>query len=309
MKQILFALSILMISSCMETGPSNETGQLVGSGVPTYSNWPSGTHAGSGPFVRNSSAPKPHQFARVSAPHPVRYGQQSERFELRDGDCSDTDCFAPRQRSEIIMGNNKSLNPRLDEDVWIGWSFYNASATTDPWLQPVVGQWKVNRDENGGYAIVSFKVPQSANLRSRTGNDNVFVELGDMQVKGGFTGNANSWGNACSLFNLDSVRGSWTDIVVNTNFGTSTDGYLNIWINGIQKCAYRGMIVASQVIDFQGADHRHGIYWSRTVEFDQRFPNQEKPTMVVYYDEYRVGPTRAQVDIRLIEAAGGPPVD
>ncbi len=33
------------------------------------------------------------------------------------------------------------------------------------------------------------------------------------------------------------------------------------------------------------------------------------PTMVVYYDEFRVGKSREQVDIRMIELAGGPPVD
>ena len=79
----------------------------------------------------------------------------------------------------------------------------------------------------------------SSNLRSRSGNDNVFVELGDMQVKGGLTGNAANWGNVCSLFNLEAARGRWIDIVINTNFGTGPGGYLDPYslTSGTNNCA------------------------------------------------------------------------
>lgn len=201
--------------------------------------------------------------------------------------------------------DNSSLNPNLDEDVWIGWSFYNYSATTAPFYQPVFGQWKVNRDENGGHAIIGFKANRRpSDLRVRRGNDDVFVELDDMRVNGGYENATYSWGNVCSLFNLASIRGRWIDIVVNTNFGTDENGYLRIWIDGDLRCNYRGRIVASKQIDFGGASHRRGIYWS-----DTRSAIGTKPTMVVYYDEFRVAKTREQVDIRLIEAYGGPPVD
>lgn len=297
-------LGALSTSGCIEdvsaTNERTTSSTATAAGIPTYWNWPNGTQAGSRHFLTEDKS-SPHQFQRVGSPHPVRYGHKSERFEVRDGDCAYEDCG----RSDISMGENKTLNQTLNNDVWIGWSFYNQSATTNPWMQPVVGQWKINNS----HAIISFKAPRSARLKSRSGNDNVFVELGDMEVFGGYDGDENSWGNACSLFNLDEVQGRWTDIVINTNFSTTSDGYLNIWVNDVQKCAYRGRIVVSQRIEYGGAQHRRGLNLSRTEDFDLKFPNQEQPTMVVYYDEYRVGPTREQVDIRLIEAAGGPAVD
>lgn len=293
--------------SCRPTTTS-QTDSKASSTIPTFASWPPGTHAGSRPFVRNNS-PARHQFSRVSAPHPVRYGVRSERYELRDGDCGGSDCNAPRQRSEILMGDD-SLNPNLNENVWIGWSFYNQSALATPFFQPVFGQWKVNRDENGGHAIIGFKTNmRPSDLRSRRGNDDVFVELDDMRVKGGYGNAARSWGNVCSLFNLANIRGRWTDIVINTNLATNESGYLQIWVNNELKCDYRGQIVASKKIDFDGADHRRGIYWSNTRSWDERNPGRLKPTMVVYYDEYRVGRLREQVDVRLIESSGGPPVD
>ena len=44
----------------------------------------------------------PHAFALVKNPHPVRYGEKSERFELRNGDCGDDDCYSPRYIFLII---------------------------------------------------------------------------------------------------------------------------------------------------------------------------------------------------------------
>lgn len=301
-RKFLSLLAFVVMLSLPNTNLASEQ-------IPTYKKWPKGTQAGSKGMVHNIS-PKRYQFVRVKAPHPVRYGIMSERFEIRDGECSGTDCSAPRQRSEIRVGNSlRRQNPKLNKDVWIGWSFFNASASSSPALGAVFGQWKVNRDQHGGYPILFFKAQRKPqDLRSRRGNDDVFAQLADMWAKGGYDTNATSWGNVCSLFNLDQVRGRWIDLVINTNFGTTSNGYLRIWVNGDLKCDYRGQMVASKKIDFGGADHRRGIYWSNTGHFDKHVGGK-KPTMVVYYDEFRVGRTRGQVDIRMIEAAGGPPVD
>ena len=66
----------------------------------------------------------PHAFALVKNPHPVRYGEKSERFEVRDGDCGDSDCYNPFYRSEISIKKRK-IKARFGEDIWYGWSFYN----------------------------------------------------------------------------------------------------------------------------------------------------------------------------------------
>ena len=59
---------------------------------------------------------------------------------------------------------------------------------------------------------------------------------------------------------MKDVMGKWTDIVYNTNFSTENDGYINIWINGIKRCEYRGPIFT--IKDFSmnpGPLHRRGI--------------------------------------------------
>ena len=70
----------------------------------------------------------PHAFALVKNPHPVRYGEKSERFEVRDGDCGDSDCYNPRYRSEIFIEKRK-IKARFGEDIWYGWSFYNGCSS------------------------------------------------------------------------------------------------------------------------------------------------------------------------------------
>ena len=71
----------------------------------------------------------PHQYNIVTAPHPVRYGEFSERFEAREGDCRDTDCQSERGsglRSEIHRDRGHR-QARVNSDIWYGWSFYNES--------------------------------------------------------------------------------------------------------------------------------------------------------------------------------------
>ncbi|MCB2128309.1 MAG: heparin lyase I family protein [Rhodobacteraceae bacterium] len=280
--------------------------------IPTYSSWPPGTKAGSRGMVRNIS-PHKHAFARVGAPHPVRYGEMSERYELRQGDCGGSDCKNPRKRSEI-REDGSNIKARLNRDTWIGWSFFNQSMPNTS-LHPVIGQWKVNSEQ----AVIKFFQEDAMNGYSKCtskycntrkfppSKNDIFVQLDDLRVARNLGAESN-WGNICHLFNLASSRGKWVDVVIRTNFGTDENGYLQIWVNGTPRCDYRGQIVASRS-KFAGPSHRRGIYWSYTVDWDNATPSKAKPTMVAYYDEYRVGTSREQVDIRIIEATGGPAVD
>lgn len=304
---VIFAIASLALGAT-SAGPS--LAQEIK--IPTYKSWPKGTKAGSRGMVRNIS-PHAHAFTRVQAPHPVRYGKISERFELRHGDCGGSDCNNPRKRSEI-REDGSNIKTRLNQDTWIGWSFYNHTMPqTD--LHPVIGQWKVNSEQ----AIIKFFQEDAmsgyrgcsrayCNLGTFPPSRNdVFVQLDDLREQRGL-GASGNWGNVCHFFNLAQSRGKWVDIVVRTNFATNENGYLQIWVDGKPRCDYRGQIVASRS-KFKGPSHRRGVYWSYTVDWDRRSPDQPKPTMIAYYDEYRVGHTREQVDIRMIEKRGGPAVD
>lgn len=259
-------------------------------------------------------SPQAHAFRYSTKGEPVRLGRRSERFELRDGDCGSSDCGAPRYRSEIRQ--NGDVGPaRLNSDIWYGWSFFNANIPTfaaDNALRVVVGQWKLpgatpaiirlvqtGRDEAPGRdcdpAICS-------RLPDQTGD--VAVQLADMATSRNW-GNARNDGHVCRLFDMGAQRGTWVDIVVNTNFATTPDGYLRIWVNGELKCDYRGQLVASLPPGVSPRpEHRRGLFVSYTERWDRSFPGRPKPTLVAYYDEFLSGDNRPEVDIRLREPAG-----
>lgn len=273
----------------------------------------------------NNISPNKHNFRLVSKPHPVRYGQISERYEVRDGDCGGSDCDAPRYRAELRLAKNKT-RARVGEDIWYGWSFFNdniPSFSKDKNMNITLGQWKM-----GGNNFPMIKMMQ-AGLDSYTDsiwksclrkycsnhidsneNEDFFIQLGDLWGRSVTPKKEANWAMVCRLFSLEKNIGKWVDIVLNTNFSDKKSGYLNIWINGKKKCEYRGPIIVEKDLSmYPGPNHRRGIFVSYTKRWDKNFPNQLKPTFVAYYDEFRIGQSRADVDIRLIEASGGQPVD
>lgn len=252
----------------------------------------------------NNISPHAHAFALVSNPNPVRYGQFSERYELRDGDCGESDCNNPRYRSEISI-EAALIRARFDEDIWYGWSFFNeniGSYSRSENLNLVIGQWKTGQDK------ISPQLKLVQKSQWEYGEFDVTIQLGDMMRTFNW-GDENQWGHKCTLWNMAAEKGKWVDLVINTNFGTDEKGYLKIWVNGQLRCNYMGMITANKGTKYSGPSHRRGLYASYTSDFDNAFPDTPKPTFVAYYDEFRVGKTRDEVDIRLIEAAGSPPVD
>ena len=115
-----------------------------------------------------------------------------------------------------------------------------------------VGQWqmggenrpiKIHQLRQEKYRDIDWKAcdPKicSNHLTSKK-NDDVFLSLDDLKQPA--KSESNNWLNVCRLFSMKDVMGKWTDIVYNTNFSTENDGYINIWINGIKRCKYRGPI-------------------------------------------------------------------
>lgn len=251
----------------------------------------------------------PHQYNIVTAPHPVRYGEFSERFEAREGDCRDTDCQSERGsglRSEIHRDRGHR-QARVNSDIWYGWSFYNESVEyrgSSYGIAPFFGQWKVDYDEA---PVIVFSVGG----RGPDARYNVAAQLGDYYSSIGRA----SEGEVCFLWNINSEKGRWVDIVVNTNFGNDENGYLNIWINGEQRCSYRGIIVPRPLgmdtngTRFVGPLAMRGIWTGHHAIRWREKTGLPIPPLVVYYDEWRSGLSREEVDIRMIEARGGPALD
>ena len=300
---------------------------LVGCGGAITIALPGGTGAGGYPAdgalprgYERFLSPASYNF-RFSWPgEPTRRGLVSERFELRDGDCADTDCPAGRLRAEI-KETDKSPTARINQDIWYGWSFYNeniGAVTHDTSIGLVIGQWKQGGEQPPPLRLVqayqgelNFAAcnPAVCNPQS-TNSEDVVAELEDMHVAGSW-GALQNFGDVCSLFNMAANRGKWVDIVVNTNFASDDNGYLRIWINGVMKCNYFGRIVAPDNVSVFGAalNHRHGLFASYTKPFREKQGGAQIPTMIAYYDEFHAGKARGDVDPAYREQAGLRPKD
>ncbi len=256
-------------------------------------------------------SPTDWAFTRVTAPDPVRRGKDSERFELRNGDCGGSDCANPRARAQIVQDRGAS-KARVNRDYWAGWSFYNANigpVTDKTSLGTVVGEWKLQGEDPALFRFIQLPVSTrdwrgcASNVCTSSGpaNADVVVEL-DAVAGAGNWGAAQNRGRVCRLFNMAEAKGRWTDIVVNTNFGSDGFGYLRVWVNGALRCDYKGQIALSNGVP----THRRGIFESNTSRWAQNNAGAPKPTLIVYYDEFLEGVSRADVDTAAREKAGLP---
>ncbi|SPF77984.1 heparin lyase I family protein [Pseudoprimorskyibacter insulae] len=261
---------------------------------------------------------RPYGF-RFSVPgEPVRRGQRSERYEVRSADCAGTDCGNPRYRSEIrSTGDARTF---LRDDTWFGWSFYNAnipSFSRRDALKTVYGQWKLDGSIPAAIRVIQIGQGEgnwttcdpAVCQRTQDAGRDVVLQLDDMRQ-------ANNWGEAqndgyiCKLFSMEASRGTWVDLVINSNFAPDHTGFVRAWVNGDLVCNYQGAVAPTQP-KTRSADpnHRRGIYVSYTTRWDTARKGAPRPTMVAYYDEYLSGTKREDVDTRLRIAANKPPVD
>lgn len=292
MKQAIIATSLLFILlGCMAESPTTDRSADAPSG-----------------HLRNLM-PHSHGFRYSVEGEPVRAGFVSERYELRDGDCGGDDCTNPRYRSEVRLAAQKT-QARIGQDIWYGWSFYNHNIESYPAslsFMNVFGQWKMGG--NNPPSIKLVQIGRGEAYRNGNRDHDVVIQMDDANESLNW-GSRGNWGIVCRLFSIDQARGRWTDIVINTNFGTGDDGYLKVWIDGEQRCDYAGPITfITDTSLYPGPNFRRGIYVSSTKRWDNVRPNISRPTLIAFYDEFRVGRSRAEVDIGMIEQRGGGAVD
>ena len=304
--RLAYLIAMCFLAACGQVIVINLGGGVVGGRVPSG--------------YELLFSPAPHAFRYSTAPEPVRRGTISERYELREGDCGGSDCGNFRARSEITQIKD-SVAARLNRDSWFGWSFYNGnirSVTRETSLGTVVGQWKLGGDQPAIFRFIQTAMgegnwatcdPAFCN-RGGLATDDVVVQLDEMRQAARWTEVQNN-GNICRLWGMEAQLGRWVDIVVNTNFGTDGYGYLRIWVNGEMRCNYTGQLVSAERARTLalGPTHRRGIFNSYTQRWTQFQGAAPKPTLVVHYDEFLSGLSRADVDTRLREASGIAPVN
>jgi hypothetical protein len=264
-------------------------------------------------------SPAPHNITHGNraAGNPVRRGEFSERFELRDGDCGGTDCGNPRARAELQLKKD-AHRARVGKDTWYGYSFHNVSVpsfTKQNSLRLVFGQWTFGGTSKPIFRFIQLGRGEAdfANcdpaICATSGRGDLAVQLSNIAADRNWGARQNK-GYVCRLFDMQASQGRWMDILVNTNFSAGSDGYLRIWVNDDLVCNYTGPLVSTQSLTTGSQiKHRRGIFASWTKRWQAAEGARAKPQLVVYYDEFRVGKTRANVDVRHLAIAGKRPVN
>jgi hypothetical protein len=262
-----------------------------------------------------------HNYRRSFAElgEPVRRGALAERFELRDGDCGGSDCGAPRYRASIREAGRRAGMP-IGEDAWYGWSFRNETIPAfgeRESLRLVFGSWIVGDRGEAALRLIQLGAGEgdwatcdaSICAGPSKAEGDVVLQLEDLADMRGW-GPGQNRGYVCRLFDMDETRGRWVDMVLNTNFSPNPDGYVRMWVDGELKCDYRGPVVSRFAPErTDRVVHRHGIFSSWTRRWEDQRGAEPKPTLIAYYDEFRSGRSREEVDVLLLERAGRKPRD
>lgn len=210
---------------------------------------------------------------------------------------------------------------KVGTQIWYGWSIYLDPSYPDLWKSNAMfGQVKMR---NWRLPIWSIKLKQ--------GKIALWVHAEE----------------ECSLGRLDNWRGNWVDFAMFADYSTNPAGpSIVLYVYGERACTYSNLLVTPAMEEVENGELylKYGIYnsfvsrWldrnktqnvvplALVDKFDRANGSQDQtsspaanpfaydwgvelPTQVVYYDEMRYGTTREQVDVRMIEARGGRPVD
>jgi hypothetical protein len=248
----------------------------------------------------------------------TRRGTKAQRFEIRHGDCGKSsgwsDCKTDRGRIERKeKPKNKMVKP--NGTVWYGYSIYIPKDFVSLGrANTILSQAKVEKHGHPLWAM--------------TFNDKPYLLYGN--------------GKHCALGSLSGWRGKWNDITVYANYATSGQKtYFQLFKNGKKLCQFNEPMMPKKFAkQSQKIGLKYGIYSSFVSRYlsanatkpvnletytqkhatgstsKSATPTPFKydwgvklPTHVIYYDEMRYGKTRADVDVRMREAAGERPVD
>lgn len=253
-----------------------------------------------------------------------RLGTRAQRFEIHHGDCGGNkgwdDCSTDRQRVER-KEDPKDFIQREGAQVWYGWSLF-----LDP-NYPDLGT------TNAAFGQVKMRNWRSPIWIVKLKNGRATLNLHAQ--------------DDCYLGSLTDWRGKWIDFTLFADYDLAPSGpSLVLYINGEKACTYSKPLITKAMAEVQQGDlyMKYGIYNS----YVSRWLNQNKtkpvepeslndqfklsggtqgaasspaanpfnydwgvelPIQVAYYDEMRFGRSREEVDVRLIEARQGKPVD
>ena len=197
--------------------------------------------------------------------HPVRAGEKSIRFEVRNGDCGEdpgkwSDCKNDRQRHELS-------GDRFRGKAWYAYSIYlpNDFKTVYP-VKSAMAQFH----QKGSWPTLMFQFTDMGYYADR--------QLGyqTQEMK--------------KILEVKDMIGKWNDILIHGNFTSKEDGFYKVWVNNKLKYEYNGATTGGKESFF-----KFGIYHTKVSVWPMYHSDTPYPTQVVYYDEVRVGKSREAV--------------
>ena len=197
--------------------------------------------------------------------HPVRAGEKSIRFEVRNGDCGEdpgkwSDCKNDRQRHELS-------GDRFRGKAWYAYSIYlpNDFKTVYP-VKSAMAQFH----QKGSWPTLMFQFTDMGYYADR--------QLGHQTQE------------MKKLLDIKDMIGKWNDILIHINSTSKDSGFYKIWVNGNLKYEYNGTITGGKENYF-----KFGIYQTKVSVWPMYHPDTPYPTQVVYYDEIRAGKSKKAV--------------
>ena len=260
-----------------------------------------------------------YQIVSKDDGHPVRAGNQSIRFEVRNGDCgrdpgSWSDCKNDRERHELSGGDSDMTKG----EYWFSWSIYFPKDHKNLYpLSNAFGQFH----QKEGNPVFMFKELKNGYSIVRTITD----KDEDYDQK--------------NLLNNEEVLGKWFDVLINAKWTKKKDGFFKIWINNELKYDYVGPTKSKSKVYQKFGVYRTGITrYLNYANFEmmkkcfsekgktseehigfrrfqkKKFPGhktsikiykkcksfykiKEVPTTVIYFDEVRRGKTKDKVGV------------
>ncbi len=171
--------------------------------------------------------------------HPVRAGDQSIRFEVRQGDCgrdpgSWSDCKNDRERHELSGGQSHMTKG----EYWFSWSIYFPKDHKNLYpLSNAFGQFH----QKEGNPIFMFKELKNGYsiVRTITDKDEDYDEK--------------------NLLTNEEVLGKWFDVLINAKWTKKNDGFFKIWINNELRYDYVGPTKSKSKVYQKFGVYRTGI--------------------------------------------------
>ena len=201
--------------------------------------------------------------------HPVRFGKQSLRFEVRDGDGWGWDSRNNRERVELLIC---CVNKKT---TWSAWSLF----LPDDYKIIFPAKTMLAQFHNDGDLPPAFAFENQSDRRTNEGGW-YWIEVDE------YVGGNNV---PKKLLDHSEMLGRWNDILVNAKWTHKKDGFFKIWINGKLAFHHKGMTQEKgELIEFHV-----GIYRS----FISRTPEPDK-TQIAYYDEIRYAKSCKKLKIK-----------